>query len=111
MKEMTFEKLLTERNKSFMEQFPHTPILLSKNVAQLQQRMTETFIKVFQKISDIPQDSFSSDFSKAFFEFQDETYFISIVHFYNDSFTKAAYDDFNNPDVVKYLFVGTEEES
>ena len=111
MKEHTFEKLLTEKNKAFIEQFPHTPILLSKKLAEIQQRKTETFIKVFQQITDIPPDSFSSDFSKAYFEFDTNIYAISIVHFYNDSFTKAAYDDFNNPDVVKYLYISTKEEN
>ncbi|XVO79895.1 hypothetical protein ACQ9ZH_21115 [Pseudomonas chlororaphis] len=109
--ENEFEKLLTGKNKAFIEQFPHTPILLSKKLADIQQRKTETFIKVFQKITDIPQDNFSPDFSQAFFDFDNKTYFVSVVHFYNDSFTKAAYDDFNNPNVVKYLYIGTKEES
>lgn len=105
-----FEKTLTERNKAFIDQFPNTPLLLSASIARLQELKPEKFISVLKKIQSIPKENFKRDYSKAYFEHENEKYFISIVHFTDENYTEAFYEEFNNDNVKKVLLIGFEDD-
>lgn len=105
-----FEKILTERNKEFISQFPNTPLLLTATIARLQELKPEKFISVLQAIQNIPEKDFNADFSKAYFNHLNEKYFVSIVHFSNENYTEACYEEFNNPNVKKVLLIGFEDD-
>jgi hypothetical protein len=105
-----FEKILTERNKAFIEKFPDTPLLLTATVARLQETKPEQFISILRKIPLIPKKNFNRDFSKASFEHYNQKYFISIVHFSNDTYDEASYEQFNNDNVKKVLLIGFKDD-